>query len=127
MASKLVAVRPEARKTIKQNSGLQSSNQKSNQIKIQIKSKFKSNQNSNQIKIQITPWITPKRVTSWRGPSPRHCARATQLRTFEEMSHRWRVVGNTVSDLTGPRFELLTSRSRDERVTARLTGWSAKF
>ena len=22
---------------------------------------------------------TPKRVTSWRGPSPRHCARATQL------------------------------------------------
>ena len=26
-----------------------------------------------------TRWITPKRVTSWRGPSPRHCARATQL------------------------------------------------
>ena len=26
---------------------------------------------------------------------------------FEEMSQRWRAVGNTVSDLTGPRLELL--------------------
>ena len=67
-------------------------------------------------------WITPKRVTSWRGPSPRQCARATQLRTFEEMSQRWRAVGSTVSDLTGPRFEPQTSRSRDECVTARPTG-----
>ena len=33
---------------------------------------------SNQI-FHYTRWITPKRVTSWRGPSPRHCARATQL------------------------------------------------
>ena len=41
---------------------------------------------------------------------------------FEEMSQRWRSVGNTVSDLTGPRFEPQTSRSRDERVTARPTG-----
>ena len=41
---------------------------------------------------------------------------------FEEMSQRWRAVGNTVSDSTGPRFELQTSRSRDERVTARPTG-----
>ena len=32
------------------------------------------------------------------------------------------VIRNTVSDLTGPRFEPLTSRSRDERVTARPTG-----
>ena len=38
---------------------------------------------------------------------------------FEEMLQRWRVVGNTVSDLTGPRFEPQTSRYRDERVTAR--------
>ena len=30
-------------------------------------------------------------------------------------------VGNTVSDLTGPRFEPLTSRSRDERISARAT------
>ena len=41
---------------------------------------------------------------------------------FEEMSQRWRAVGNTVSDLTGLRFEPQTSRSRDERVTARPTG-----
>ena len=41
---------------------------------------------------------------------------------FEEMSQRWRAVGNTVSNLTGPRFEPQTSRSRDERVTAQPTG-----
>ena len=28
---------------------------------------------------------------------------------FEEMSQRWRAVGNTVFDLTGPRFEPQTS------------------
>ena len=42
--------------------------------------------------------------------------------SFEEMSQRWRDVGNTVFDLTGPRFEPQTSRSRDERVTARSIG-----
>ena len=36
----------------------------------------------------------------------------------EEMLQRWRAVGNTVSDLAGPRFEFQTSRPRDERVTA---------
>ena len=63
---------------------------------------------------------TPERVTSWRGPSPRHCARATQL-----LSKKCRNGGEplaTVSDLTGPRFEPQTSRSRDERVTARPIG-----
>ena len=54
-----------------------------------------------------------------RGPSPRHCARATQLQTFEEILQRFRAVGNTVSDLTGPRFEPQPYRSRDEHVTAR--------
>ena len=34
--------------------------------------------NQNQI-FYYTRCSTPKRVTSWRGPSPRHCARATQL------------------------------------------------
>ena len=34
--------------------------------------------------------------------------------SLEEMSQRWRAVGNTVSDLTGARFEPQTSRSRDE-------------
>ena len=38
---------------------------------------------------------------------------------FEEMSLRWRAVGNTVFDLTGQRFELQISRSRDDRVTVR--------
>ena len=37
---------------------------------------------------------------------------------FEEMSQRWRAVGNTVSDLTGRKFEFQTSRSMDEHVTA---------
>ena len=41
---------------------------------------------------------------------------------FEEMSQRWRAVGNTVANLTGPKFESLTYRSRDKRVTARPTG-----
>ena len=35
-------------------------------------------QNQNQL-FHYTRWITPKRVRSWRGPSPRHCAWATQL------------------------------------------------
>ena len=34
--------------------------------------------NQNQV-FHYTHCNTPKRVTSWRGPSPRHCARATQL------------------------------------------------
>ena len=40
---------------------------------------------------------------------------------FKEMLQRWRAVGNTVSNFTGPKFEPQTSRSRDERVTARPT------
>ena len=40
---------------------------------------------------------------------------------FEKMLQRWRAVGSTVSDLTGRRFEPQTSRSRDERITARPT------
>ena len=39
----------------------------------------------------------------------------------KKMSQRWRTVGNIVSELTSPRFELLTSRSSDKRVTARPT------
>ena len=33
---------------------------------------------SNQM-FRYTRCNTPKRVTSWRGPSSRHCSRATQL------------------------------------------------
>ena len=39
------------------------------------------------------------------------------------MSQRLRAIANTVSDLTSPRFEPQTSRSRDEHVTARPTNW----
>ena len=35
---------------------------------------------------------------------------------FGEMSQQWRPVGTIVFDLTGPRFEPQTSRSRDESV-----------
>ena len=42
--------------------------------------------------------------------------------SFEEISQRWRAVGNTVSHFTDPRFEPRTSRSRDELVTTRPTG-----
>ena len=59
---------------------------------------------------------TPNRATSL-STSLRP---GTQL--FEEMSQRWLTVGNTVSDLTGPRFEPQTSLSRGERTTARPTG-----
>ena len=59
---------------------------------------------------------TPMRVTSWRGSFPRHYARATHL-----LSKKCRSVGNTMSNLTGPRFDSLTFRFRDKRVTARPT------
>ena len=41
---------------------------------------------------------------------------------FKEMSQQWPAVGNTESDLTGPRFKPQTSRFRHEGVTARPTG-----
>ena len=45
---------------------------------------------SNQI-FHYTRCITPKRVTSLRGPSPSHCARATQLflRNVAAEASRW--------------------------------------
>ena len=74
----------------------------------------------NQI-IHYTCCNTPKRVTSRRGASPRHCARATQLLSTTCRSSG-EPLATLVSDLTGLRFEPQTYRSRDERVTARLTG-----
>ena len=47
-------------------------------------------------------------------------ASAGNTALFEEMLQRWRAVGNNVSDMTGPRFKPQTSRSRRERVTARI-------
>ena len=64
-----------------------------------------------------TRCVTPKRVTSLQGPSPRHCARATQLLSKKCCSGGEPLA--TLSDLTGTGFEAQTSHSRDERVTAR--------
>ena len=43
--------------------------------------------------------------------------------TFKEMLQQRQAVGNTVSNLTGPRFEPHIFHSRYERVTARLANF----
>ena len=45
--------------------------------------------------------------------------------SFQEMLQRWQDVGNTVTDLTGPRFEPETSCSKNKRVAAPTTGQSS--
>ena len=60
---------------------------------------------------------TPERVTSWRGPSPPHCTRTTQL--FSKMCRRGGEPLQHYVRFDQPRFELLISQSRDERLTAR--------
>ena len=67
----------------------------------------------NQI-FHYTRCITLKRITSLRGPSPRHCAQATQI-LAKKMSQRGEPC---------PRFQPQTSRSRDECITAPPTGQS---
>ena len=54
------------------------------------------------------------------GPisTPLHSGNTALL---EEMSQRWRAVGNIVTDLTDPKIEPQISRSRDEQLTARPT------
>ena len=63
----------------------------------------------------------PKIVTSLRSPSSASL-RPSSTALSEETLQPWRAVGNTMTDLTGPRFEPQTSRSIEERVTARPTG-----
>ena len=65
--------------------------------------------------------ITSKGSTSWRAHL-RVIAPMDNTAPFEEMLYRWRVFGNTMSDLTGPRLELQIFRYRDERVTAQPPG-----
>ena len=60
-----------------------------------------------------------RKCVTWRGPSSFQCAEATRL--LQEMSQRWRAVGNTVSDLTCPGIELWVSRSREVLVAMQLT------
>ena len=59
----------------------------------------------------------PKHVTIVGGTHPRVIAQDNTA-AFEEMLQRWRAVGNTESNLTGPRFKPQTSRFRDKRFTA---------
>ena len=49
-------------------------------------------------------------------------APADKTALFEEMLQQWQANGNTLSDLTGPRFKPKTLHSRDKEVTARPTG-----
>ena len=74
---------------------------------------------TNQI-FYYTRCITPKPVTTLRGPSSRHLEMG-KTASFEELLRRWQAVVITVSDFTGPRFEPQTSSSGEERVTSRPT------
>ena len=68
-------------------------------------------------------FITPLPRSRNPGAGPVSASmRSGNTTLYEEMSQRWQAVGNTVSDLTRPRFKLLTSRSKDKRITARPTG-----
>ena len=75
---------------------------------------------SNQI-FNYSRGITRKCVTSLRGPNPRHCD-CGNTAPFGIMLQWWQAVGTTMSDLTDLRFQPMTPRFRDERVTARPTG-----
>ena len=61
---------------------------------------------------------TPKHVRSSPGPSPLTVPGQHANTGLFEMSQRWRAVVNIVFNLTGPRFEHQTSRSKDELVAA---------
>ena len=81
------------------------------------------NQISNQSKSNLSLYLLHYAETCNELAGPISASlRPSNTASFEEMSQRWRAVGNTVSNLTGSRFEPQTSRSRDERVTARPTG-----
>ena len=58
-----------------------------------------------QLNFHYTRFITPMRVMSLRDPSPRHCAAATRLLSKKYRSGGEPLIGNTVFDLTSPRFE----------------------
>ena len=81
-------------------------------------SKFKSNQN-----FHYTRCVTPKCIRNKLSGYISASLLQGNTAPFEKMSQRWRAVGNTVSNLTVPKFESQTSRSRDECVPARTTGW----
>ena len=70
----------------------------------------------NQI-FHYTRCTLPKRVTSWRGPSQRHCTLVTPFLLRKCLGG-----GEPLA-----RFEPKTSCSKNERVTARPTGYARNF
>ena len=75
----------------------------------------------NQIKSFFILAVIRRSVQPVCGAHLRVIAPVGNTAPFKEMLQRWRAVGNTVSVLTGPRFEPQTYRSRDECVTAQPT------
>ena len=71
----------------------------------------------------------PNRVTILRKlppPLPPVIASADNIAPSKKMSHVWQAVGNTVFALTGLRFEIQTSRTKDKRVTAYISDFISK-
>ena len=50
--------------------------------------------NKSTTNLSLTRCITPKRVTSLRGPSPRYYTYMGNTASFEEMSPLWRAIDN---------------------------------
>ena len=83
------------------------------------------------MKIRKKLWHFPRLIWSSQNrrcvlfeltPDPRLALGAPA--SFKEMWQRWRAVGNTMFDLTGPRFKLRNSCSRGKCVTSRPTNRS---
>ena len=78
---------------------------------------------SNQIKSFIMHAVIRRSITSFQAEAIYASLRPGNLAPFEKTLQQWLAVGNIVSNLTCSRLEPQTSRSRDERVTVRTTGW----
>ena len=73
------------------------------------------------LNLNYTRCITPKRVTSLRGPFPRHCARATQLLLNNcRKGGKWSATLSSIFGSGGrsEEFALQTSHFRDKCVSA---------
>ena len=66
----------------------------------------------------ITLAAVPRRGNEWRGPTPRLIAPGQ--RRSEETLQRWRAVGYSASDSTGPGIELLIFRIHSDIVSTTL-------
>ena len=88
------------------------------------KANYHLKNSSNQI-FHYIPVITSMGLMSLRTYL-RVIAPACNTAHFKEISQRWRAVDNTVSNLTGPRFEPQTYSFNKEHVTDRSTNWPLK-